>query len=119
LVARIDGERFLLHRLAYFYMKGTWPKDEIDHRNLRKDENRFANLREATRQLNAANIGPQRNNPLGRKGVYVQNRKKRYRAQIKVDNRTIYLGSFKHSETASVFYALAAMRHFGDFARVA
>lgn len=48
----IEGYRFLGHRLAWLYATGEWPKDEIDHINGDKSDNRIANLRPVTRQQN-------------------------------------------------------------------
>jgi hypothetical protein len=42
------GLRFKAHRLAWFYVHGTWPPDQIDHINRIKDDNRIENLRLAT-----------------------------------------------------------------------
>jgi hypothetical protein len=52
---RIDGFDYKAHRLAWLYMTGENPRHLIDHRNQVKDDNRFANLREATKSQNAAN----------------------------------------------------------------
>jgi hypothetical protein len=43
------GRTILLHRLAWALMTGVWPAHDIDHRNGIRDDNRWANLREATR----------------------------------------------------------------------
>jgi len=51
----IDGRRFKAHRLAWLYVKGCWPVDQIDHENGRNADNRFDNLREANNPLNSAN----------------------------------------------------------------
>jgi hypothetical protein len=45
-----------MHRLAWLYMTTAWAKE--DHVNGVKDDNRFANLREVTRQQNSATSVP-------------------------------------------------------------
>lgn len=42
-------------RLAWLYMTGSWPVCEMDHINRIKDDDRWCNLREATRSQNAFN----------------------------------------------------------------
>src|ERR1700730_6426271 len=53
---KIDGEQYLQHRLAFLYMLGRLPKGEGEHANLDKADNRWCNLREATRSLNHGNM---------------------------------------------------------------
>lgn len=48
----IDGKYYKAHRLAWFYVHGLWPKEQIDHINLIKDDNRINNLRCATNSQN-------------------------------------------------------------------
>lgn len=68
------------HRLAYFMMMGRWPKYQIDHRNLQKDDNRWINLRLASHSKNQQNQGKAHpNNKLGVLGVSPNG--KRFRAQ--------------------------------------
>ena len=49
------GERHYAHRLAWLYMTGKWPTDEIDHKNRKRKDNRWVNLREVTRVQNNHN----------------------------------------------------------------
>lgn len=51
---RVFGRVYSRHRLAWFYMTGEWP-EEIDHRDLDPTNDRWTNLRIATRSQNLAN----------------------------------------------------------------
>lgn len=53
---RVCNNRFLAHRLAWFYVYGEWPT-EIDHINRDKGDNRLINLRCVTRKENIINTG--------------------------------------------------------------
>ena len=42
----IDGGKYTAHCLAWLYVHGVWPPDQIDHINGNRSDNRIANLRE-------------------------------------------------------------------------
>lgn len=107
----IDGKHFLAHRFAWFLVTGRWPK-ELDHKNGKRSDNRWRNLREATRSKNRANSCVGRNNKLGIKGVRLQ-AKGKYEARLMQKS----LGYFPTAHAASAAYAKAAKKYFGRFAR--
>jgi hypothetical protein len=57
-VIRIGGRSRREHSLAWLYVHGHWPADELDHINRVRDDNRIANLREVTHAENMQNTGP-------------------------------------------------------------
>lgn len=91
---RIDGTKYRSGRLVWLYVYGVWPVYEIDHKNRIRDDDRFINLREATRFGNIVNKGLLKNNKSGFTGVYFDKRIKRWCAQIEKKRKTYYLGSF-------------------------
>mgnify|MGYP005821022313 CR=1 FL=1 len=113
----IDGRRHFAHRLAWLYMTGAWPKDDIDHINLQRDDNRWCNLREATRSENKANTSLSAANKSGIKGVHWHRKYQKWHANIKVRGKAFFLGSFSTAEEAREAYEAAARKHFGEFAR--
>ncbi|RWB95660.1 MAG: HNH endonuclease [Mesorhizobium sp.] len=112
----IDGRKYLAHVLAWFYMLGVWPETDLDHESTVKDDNRWSNLREASRSQNVANTGARKNNKVGVKGVTTLP-SGRFAASIKVDGKQIYLGSFDTVEAAGKAYKFRADEAFGEFAR--
>ena len=52
IIIQIDKQRYFAHRVAWFYVYGVWPTDEIDHINGDKLNNSIENLREATASEN-------------------------------------------------------------------
>ena len=65
----IKGRSYKAHRLAWLYCYGVWPKDQIDHINTNKLDNRISNLREADNSKNNMNRGLRSDNTSGIKGV--------------------------------------------------
>lgn len=109
---RINWEPYLAHRLAWLYMHGNWPVEQIDHINGVRNDNRFCNLREATRSQNLQNVfKPSVNNTSGLRGVVYHKRDKKYQAQIRVDGAQKHLGSFNTPEEASAAYLAAKKIH--------
>lgn len=115
----IDGRRYQAHRLAWLYVHGRWPANQIDHINRDRGDNRLSNLREATQSQNKANSNTYRNNTTGYKGVAAVRGKQRWWARIRVNGHLRYLGTFDTPEDAHAAYCRAASETFGEFARVA
>jgi len=90
----IDYKSYLVHRVIWFMTYGDWP-ETIDHENKDKTDNRISNLRSVTQQENTKNCGMGTNNTSGFTGVYWNKNNKKWIANICVDRKTKYLGSFK------------------------
>lgn len=114
----VDNNQYFAHRLAWFWMTGSWPIGNIDHRDRDRANNAWGNLREATQSQNMANTTTQRTNSLGLKGVYLVS-PGRYRAQIRVQGKNHNLGRFDTPEEAHAAYVTAAKKYHGEFARAA
>lgn len=113
----IDGRCYRGHRLAWLYMTGEWPADEVDHVNLVRDDDRWENLREATHEENLRNYPRPRHNTSGVKGVYWNKKNRKWKAQIRVNRSRIYLGLFDSLDEAAAAYAAASAQHHGEFGR--
>ena len=111
----IDRRMYRAHRLAWLYVTGEWPQDQIDHRDMNKANNAFDNLREANNSQNNANR--QGWNKVGIKGV--TQRGNRFTAQITINGKRSYLGMFKTSIEAHAAYLASANDAHGKYARAA
>lgn len=99
----VFGKQRAEHDVIWFYMTGLWPVQDIDHKNNIRDDNRWENLREVSRQYNLQNQKkPRSNNTTGFLGVNKARHK--YNASIKVDGRKLHLGNYDTPEEAYEVY---------------
>lgn len=110
----IDGYSYALHILAWFYIYGTWPDDQIDHENLDKTNNRFKNLREADNAHNKANSPLRKDNTSGFKNIRLHRPNGRWQA-IGAGRKS--LGYYPTAEEAGRVAALEGQKNYGDFFR--
>jgi len=114
---KIDGKKYLAHRLAFLYMTGNLPEFEVDHEDLNRSNNRWLNLRKAERYQNFGNQRKYSNNKSGVKGVCWDKEANKWLAQIQIKNKKIKLGRFVKLEDAKLAYEIASVKYFGEFAR--
>jgi len=110
---KIEGKTYKAHRLIWKYLYGKDPKEFIDHIDGNRINNNIENLREATRQQNGFNRGPQKNNKLGIKGVRKDGNK--YRATIIINGENKHLGLFFTIEEARLVREEAENKLFKEF----
>jgi hypothetical protein len=106
----IGGGRYLAHRIAWVWMTGGHPESHIDHINGNPSDNRFANLREATRSQNQQNRGLHARNSSGFAGVSWFRRHRKWRADIMHERKAFHLGRFDSPEDAHKAYLAAKAR---------
>ena len=111
---RYEGHQWYEHRLAWALTFGALPP-QLDHINGVRDDNRIANIREATTSQNQANA----HKPIGRSGyrnVYIDSRNpcRPYVAKINVRNRQVTLGYFETAEEAGLAAECGHARHHGE-----
>lgn len=96
----IDNKQPAAHLLAWLYMTGAMPEDQVDHQNHKKDDNRWSNIRAATNKINGRNLPFPARNTSGFVGVTWRKSDKTWQAAIKVDGKSIYLGRFDKKKDA-------------------
>ena len=113
----IGNDKYRAHRLAWLYVYGEWPQNDLDHINGIKTDNFITNLREATDSQNLSNSKKPKTNKSGFKGVSWHSNAKKWQSHIRVNGKSIYLGLFQTPEKAHQAYRTAARKYKGDFAR--
>ncbi len=112
----INYVRYYGHQLAWLYMTGKWPENEIDHINGKPSDNRWINLREATHSQNLANKKIEKGNISGYKGVWLEQNNKYY-CDVRFGGIKVRGGPFLTAEAAyDLREAIAKILH-GEFAR--
>ena len=114
----ILGRTYSAHRLAWLYVYGVWPKNDLDHINRIRHDNRLCNLREATPCENMRNMGRFANNTSGFKGVAWHKQKQKWQARCRVNGARKWLGLFDTAQQAGEAYIAFAMKHHGEFFRI-
>ena len=109
------GGRFLVyaHVAAYVIMTGVWPEHTIDHKDRNGLNNKWDNLRLATKSENSSNRGKRYNSRSGFKGVSKSGNK--WVARVTKDYKTVYLWSYSSKEEAHQAYKDKARELFKDF----
>jgi hypothetical protein len=113
----IGSKRWQAHRIAWALHHGEWPKDQIDHINGIKTDNRICNLRDATNSQNGKNLGLSKANKSGIKGVSYEKYTDCWKATIRVDGKSISIGRFNSIEKAAQARKIAEQEHFKEWNR--
>lgn len=91
LICRINQQNHRVHRLAWLYMKGYIPEHGIDHINGNKKDNSISNLREVSQSCNLRNCGNFKNSHSGVRGVFWDNSREKWLAEIVICRRKVHL----------------------------
>lgn len=103
----INNQRYLGHRLAWFYVYGYFPENQIDHKDQVKHHNWISNLREVNQQCNTRNSGNWTSNTSGVKGVSFEKKGGYWTSYISLNEKSynLYRG---HCFAEAVAHRLAA-----------
>lgn len=100
LVHSIGGRQFGVHQLVWLYHNKTLP-ESIDHFDQNKTNNKIENLRPSNHKHNGKNRRIGKNNSTGVVGVIFCKRRNKFKAQIKVNGKSISIGYFEDIASAS------------------
>ena len=114
LIISFKGRNYRLHRLSYLLMGLSVP-EFVDHINGVKTDNRWKNLRPATKSQNNCNTSVSSRNTSGFKGVYKASKSGKWYSQIRFNGQIHHLGSFDAPEEAHEAYKRAADKYHGEF----
>jgi hypothetical protein len=95
-----NGHIYKGHRLVWLYVYGEMPKDQIDHINHNRADNRIENLRCVNNHINHLNRPLQSNNKTGISGVSFSKKTEKYFAYITHNGKKNHLGVYKTLEEA-------------------
>lgn len=96
---KIHNRPMLAHRLAWAIHYGAWPQF-VSHVDWPRSDNRILNLRSTSRQMCQRNQKRHRSNTSGRTGVSWSRVRSIWTAQIKIGEKSFYLGSFSEFDDA-------------------
>jgi hypothetical protein len=97
------GKRYPAHRLAWLYMTGEWPKNQIDHMDGKGANNAWNNLRDVPQKVNSQNLRRCKiTNSTGLLGV--SRTKWGFVAEIQLDGKKHHIGVFETPVDAHAAY---------------
>lgn len=114
---RVNINRYLAHRLVWLYIHGNFPKNQIDHINGNRADNRLCNLRECSPYENQWNRKIRDFSESKIKGVKRNKKTNSWEVQITFNKKRLYLGSFKNLDDAKLVIEKARLKYHGEFAK--
>lgn len=108
----IDAKQYRGHRLAFLWMDGSMPADQVDHINGKRSDNRWCNLRLVAGKINQRNMKRRADNTSGHIGVYWNKNAGKWQAFINVNSGSKYLGVYKSIDDA-IAARKSAEKRFG------
>ncbi|WP_156438487.1 HNH endonuclease [Bradyrhizobium valentinum] len=115
----IDGVKYYstVHRVIWALSHSHWPTDDLDHRHGERSHNAIVELRDCTPSDNQRNRRLHKNNTSGFKGISWVPKLQKYLVQIQVNKAAVKLGYFVDKIEEAKTYDVAAIKHFGEFAK--
>jgi HNH endonuclease len=112
---RIDGRNYAAHRLAWLYVKGWHAPSDVDHRDGNGLNNRWTNLRPATKSQNNSNLKRAPSSKGHPPGCFWRESLHRWQVYIGVNGKRVFLGNFRSKGAAARAYRDAAAESHGAY----
>ena len=113
----IDGRSYPAHRLVFLYETGIYPNSDVDHKNMIRDDNRFENLRIASRRENMFNTRAHYDSASGIKNVFYRTDTNKYSVRVSVNGRYRSFGCFDDKELAELVANYVREKYHGEYSR--
>lgn len=110
----IDRKKYKSSRLAWLYVYGVFPKNDIDHINRIRTNDRIENLRDVTKSYNMKNCAMKKSNTSGFLGISFCKDINKWRSEIRKDGKSHHLGCFKNPEDAHNAYKKASLELYPE-----
>ena len=110
-VIKIHNKSYKAHRLAFLYMEGYLPENQVDHIDRDRKNNKWCNLRHVSRSCNIKNSKIRADNLSGVTGVSWHKRIQKWISRISVNEKRICLGYYKSFKDAVLSRWEAEKKH--------
>lgn len=114
---RINGKK-TKHILMHREILGTPDGLDTDHQDGNRLNNQKHNLRPATKVQNQGNRAKTQNRTSKYKGVWFDRERDKFSSMIQVNGKRRFLGRFNSEIKAARAYDTAALKLFGEFAKL-
>jgi len=115
LIIPLGGVKYIAHRLAWLYVYGEFPPNDVDHIDRVRTNNKISNLRLCTQRENNINSSKRKTNRSGYKGVNWDKTRGAWRAQIQSNKKKIIIGRFISPALAYLAYCREGKKLHGEF----
>ena len=101
----IENKLYYAHRLAFLYVAGKFPDQQIDHIDGNRANNSFKNLRDVSSKVNNQNVRVARsNNASGLLGASWNKSSNKFESSVRIDGKKHHIGTFDDATEAHLAY---------------
>jgi len=88
----VEAVEYRAHRLAFLYMEGQFPRDQVDHINHERNDNRWSNIRHSNYAENMLNKSKYKNSKTV--GVHWHSKHRKWYSDLSSNKKRMFLGLF-------------------------